>query len=149
MRAEGFDRTDAAVVAAVDLVRWELSLNGDRTEPTPGINGGMADESLDIAAQEAEINRMVAEAHEHITASRDAEAAEMFDAAAEAALRLLVARVESGNEPPAGLSEDERVAWRLVVNSSIEFQHGNGHVGDWYRAGARCCALERYTRYQV
>jgi hypothetical protein len=32
-RAEGLDPDDPAVIAAIDLVRWELSLIGQRATP--------------------------------------------------------------------------------------------------------------------
>jgi hypothetical protein len=33
LRAEGLDLDDPAVIAAIDLVRWELSLIGQRATP--------------------------------------------------------------------------------------------------------------------
>jgi hypothetical protein len=33
LRAEGLDPDDPAVIAAIDLVRWELSLIGQRATP--------------------------------------------------------------------------------------------------------------------
>jgi hypothetical protein len=103
----------------------------------------------DFAAQEAEVRKLVAAFHEHITVpSDDTKAAAALNVAGEAALKVLVARIES-DEPPSALSESDRVAWGLVRHSLDEVSHGNQRVGDWYRLGARACALARYTDFQV
>jgi hypothetical protein len=97
----------------------------------------------DIAAQEATVRNLVAKAHEHIRAGNDGQAVEAFNAAAEEALAVLVARVEY-DEPPSQMSADDHAAWRLVSDSSTEFQHGNHQLGEWFRESARRRALERY-----
>ena len=105
----------------------------------------MPDESQDIAAQEATVRSLVAAAHEHIIAGDGRKAVAAFDEAGEAALNLLVARIESVDEPPSELSDDDRAAWRLASDATTEFKHANNALGDWYREGARRRALERYT----
>ena len=104
---------------------------------------------MDVAAQQAEIRRLVGVAHEHITlkpGSDDRKAVEAFDAAAVIALDVVKARIDSGDEPPSALSDDDRAAWRLLSDASNEYHHANNALGDWYRESARRRALEPYTR---
>ena len=105
----------------------------------------MSDQSQDKAAQEANVRSLVAAAHEYIAAGDGHKAVDTFNEAGEAALNLLVARIESADEPPSELSEDDRAAWRLAADASTEYQRANNALGDWYREGARRRALEHFT----
>jgi hypothetical protein len=102
----------------------------------------------DIAAQEAHVRDLVAKAHEFIVAGHGKGAVDAFNEASEAALNVLLARVESG-ELPTALSDDDRAAWRLASDATTEHQHANDILGDWYREGARRRALERYTELDM
>jgi hypothetical protein len=121
-------------------MRWELSVCCEL-----GSNTNMSDESQDTAAQEANVRSLVAAAHEYITAGDGRKAVDAFNEAGEAALNLLVTQIESADEQPGELSDDDRAAWRLAADASTEYQHANNALGDWYREGARRRALERYT----
>jgi hypothetical protein len=103
----------------------------------------MPSEVPDIAAQEARVRELVATVHRNIVERNDGGAVDALISAAEAALDVLIARVES-DEPPNRLSADDNAAWALVTRASIEFEHGNQLLGDWYRESARRRALERY-----
>jgi hypothetical protein len=102
------------------------------------------DESRDVEVQQAVVRSLLAAAYEHITAGDGGQAVEAFNAAGEAALKLLEARVDSDGAP-SDLSDDDVAAWRLVSRASDEYRRDNNQLGDWYREGARRRALERYN----
>jgi hypothetical protein len=117
--------------------------------PAPFLSLVIMRDMPDIAALEADVRKFVAEAHEYITLpTNDGKAVEALNKAAEAALNVLVARVES-DEPPSQMSEDDHAAWRLASQATTEYQHGNQQLGNWYRESARRRALERYTKLDV
>ncbi|HEX3547232.1 MAG TPA: hypothetical protein VHU62_11750 [Mycobacterium sp.] len=92
---------------------------------------------------EDQVRELLKTAHERIQAHDDSGAVEALNKAGEVALRVLVARVESG-EPPSDITQTDHAAWHLVSQSSTQYQHGNNQLGEWYREGARRRALQRY-----